>query len=126
MNDLFIGKHRSKSGGEVSLLTSSVLKEHAVLAKKVEELSKEKIEISKQLIAVQRESRDVRKQLDEVMGEKAILIEKLENATSQLRSNTNTKKTALTKIQEYEVRIQAGGGFAKIGSFLGLDCEFEI
>lgn len=84
-------------------LPSSVLKEQARLSKKLDTLSRENIDIHKQLVAEQRECREVKSQLEDVVREKANLIEKLENATNQLNAINKSKNIAIAKLEQSEV-----------------------
>ncbi|CAH1999750.1 unnamed protein product [Acanthoscelides obtectus] len=85
---------------EMAKLQATSLKEHAVLSRKLDAITKEKKDIAKLLTTVQKENRAAKQQLEELMQEKAALVKRLENATKEFKSNTKTKKIALQKLDE--------------------------
>ncbi|XP_030766996.1 probable kinetochore protein NDC80 isoform X2 [Sitophilus oryzae] len=87
-------------------LQASSLKEHAVLSRKIDALTKDKREMTKQLTVVQKENRAATQQLEELIEEKATLLKKLETAAKDFKTNTKTKKLALAKLEEVNNNIE--------------------
>ncbi|XP_072389910.1 uncharacterized protein [Diabrotica undecimpunctata] len=93
----------SKLRAEIISLQTKFQKEQLELSRKIDIINKEKKELVRQLTMIQKENRVAKQQIEELVQEKSMLFKKLESATKDIKSNTKSKKAALTKLEEMSV-----------------------
>ncbi|XP_044755406.1 NF-kappa-B essential modulator-like isoform X2 [Coccinella septempunctata] len=91
---------------ELLTVQTNSIKEHALLSRKLDAVTKEKRDLNKRLNVSLKENNVAKTQIEELMEEKKALQKRLDNVTKESRLNTKTKKIALAKLEEISASVE--------------------
>ncbi|KAF5272196.1 hypothetical protein FQA39_LY01278 [Lamprigera yunnana] len=102
-----VAKETLKHRNDVVTMRAISITEHAVVSKKLENVSREKRELARKLKTANRETHAARNQVEQLLSEKCSLLERLQCATKEFRENTKSKKNALAKLEKSQGNVTA-------------------